>query len=138
MSTKARPTILIVDDDQILGESVQSVLERQFPDSKVLRTDSAKGATEILGQQHVDVVLSDYQIAGEDGVDFLRQARRDNGDLRCILMTGFPAVGLAVRARREAGVDALAVKPFDAKQIVGLVKNVLAAPSKQFLYEAPT
>src|SRR5687768_14084356 len=102
MPSKTKPTILIVDDDTALAESVQTVLERQFPKSSVLRADSAEAATAILGKQRVDVLLSDYQIAGADGVDFIAQARRGNDDLRCILMTGFPAVGLAVRARREA------------------------------------
>jgi DNA-binding NtrC family response regulator len=133
-----RTTILIVDDDDSLAESVQTLLERQIPRSNVLRAGSAEAATQIMGTQHVDVLLSDFQIAGVDGVDFLKKARQGNEDLRCILMTGYPAVGLAVRAQREAQVDAMAVKPFDAKQIVGLVRGVLKGKHQDFRYEAPT
>src|SRR5687767_7807946 len=97
-------TILIVDDDAMLVESVQSLLTRQFPKSQVLLAESASEAQNIMDKQHVDVLLSDFQIAGVDGVDFLKKARETHADLRCILMTGYPAVGLAVRAQREAKV----------------------------------
>jgi DNA-binding NtrC family response regulator len=137
MPKATRPTILIVDDDAMLAESVQSLLERQIPKSTVLRAESAGAAQEILDKQHVDLLLSDFQIAGVDGVDFIKKARQDNQDLRCILMTGYPAVGLAVRAQRDAKVDGLAVKPFDAKQIVGLVKGVLDEGPSGFRYAAP-
>jgi hypothetical protein len=52
-------------------------------------------------------------------------------------MTGFPAIGLAVRAQREANVEGMAVKPFGAMQIVSLVNHALDNKTDGFLYQAP-
>jgi DNA-binding NtrC family response regulator len=102
----------------------------------LLRAAHPREARAALETAQVDLLLTDYQMPETDGLQLFREARGRQPHLRCILMTGYPAVGLAVRAQKEARVDGMMVKPFDAKQLLGLVHHALKGDAGDFRYEA--
>lgn len=108
-----RPSLLIVDDDGDIRESLQMALAGEMPDVDVVVAPDVPTAKGLLDERAFDVVVSDYHIGASDGVSFLADARRLRPQMRCALFTGAPDEGLARRAKREAGIDRFFVKPLD-------------------------
>lgn len=91
------PRALIVDDEPDLLE-LASVYLRQKSDFEVLTAQSAKEALKILEELEVDVIISDYQMPGMDGIQFLKKIRNKGNDIPFILFTAKDSEELAIEA----------------------------------------
>jgi CheY-like chemotaxis protein/anti-sigma regulatory factor (Ser/Thr protein kinase) len=116
--------ILVVDDDHALHESIGATLASQGHLLLHAR-DGAQGMAR-LAQERVDLVLTDFDMPGMDGVDFLKQLRRDHPDLKCIMMTAPQTPEAVVGALREHVCDFLS-KPFTQEELTEAVSATLAA-----------
>jgi signal transduction histidine kinase len=115
-------SVLIVDDDEESRNVVTAYLETH--DATVLTAVSAADALAVLQQQHVDVLLADVAMPGEDGYSLLRKVRA----LRDCRASGIPAAALTAFAREEDRLQALhagfqmhLTKPIDARSLVAAV-----------------
>ena len=131
----AQRTILVVDDDQDSRDSIRGILEAGLAHASVLEAASVSEAKKILGATDVHLILSDYQMPGDDGLEFLKDVRSRH-DVPTILMTAYPAMGLAVKALQEAKIQGFAVKPLAKEQVLNLVKRALEK-QPTFDYAAP-
>ncbi|MFW6003219.1 MAG: PAS domain-containing protein, partial [Halanaeroarchaeum sp.] len=78
--------VLHVDDDPDLADLAKSFLERE--DDRIEVT-TAQSANEVIEQvPAVDCVVSDFEMPGMDGIEFLERVREDHPDLPFILYTG--------------------------------------------------
>jgi len=91
-------TILCVDDEQDLLEVAQLFLEESGA-FKVVTATSAREALASASVTPYDAIISDYQMPGMNGIEFLKEVRRRFGDLPFILFTG--------RGREEVVIDAI-------------------------------
>jgi len=97
-------TVLHVDDDPAFAEVTAEFLERE---SDRLAVDCVTGAEEglrHLRESDVDCVVSDYEMPGTDGIDFLEAVREEYPDLPFILFTGKGSEEVASEAI-SAGAD---------------------------------
>lgn len=130
------PKILIVDDDREITEVIQRFLEKEH--YKVSVATSAEEALAELANNPVDVVISDEQMPGMLGTEFLQMVRGEYPDTVRILLTGHANLDTAIRAINEAGVCHFFTKPCnfaDLSVIIGqavLQKNMLSE-SRQIL-----
>lgn len=92
-------SILLVEDDEILAENIQTYLERN--DFEVTVCHSAEDALEQLGAFVPDVVLTDNALPGMSGHDLIQKLRISAPDLKVIMMTGYGNVEDAVMAMEE-------------------------------------
>lgn len=95
--------ILYVDDEPALLELGKIFLE----DSKKFIVDTVTSATEALEvQSHIlfDAIISDYQMAGMDGLLYLKNVRSRYGDIPFILFTGKGREEVVINAI-NSGVD---------------------------------
>ncbi|ELZ27462.1 HTR-like protein [Halosimplex carlsbadense 2-9-1] len=87
----ATPTtirVLHVDDDPDLSALVASALEREDDRFEVVTATSPDEGLETLGAERVDCVVSDYDMPGTNGIEFLERVRADHPDLPFVLYTG--------------------------------------------------
>jgi len=91
-------SVLYVDDEADLLEIGKIYLEED-PDLHVDTITSAHLALEKLGSTHYDVIVSDYQMPGMNGIDFLKEVRSRSGDIPFILFTG--------KGREEIVIEAI-------------------------------
>jgi CheY-like chemotaxis protein len=117
-------TILVVDDEHDIRESILDVLQAALPDARVLAAASGEEGLERLLAHHVDVIVTDYRLDGMDGLEFLRAAHRLAPQAACILITAF--ADLEVPEAALAGVDAVILKPLDAGALVAQVLSATA------------
>ncbi|MDD4483991.1 MAG: response regulator [Methanoregula sp.] len=120
-------TILYVDDEPALLEIGKLFLELQ-EDFHVETLPSAKLALERLGRtQRYDAILSDYQMPEMDGIEFLKEVRRQYGEIPFILFTGKGREEIVIQAINN-GVDFYVQKGGEPRsQFVELAHHIQAA-----------
>lgn len=113
-----RPSVLLVDDHPLMRQLMTEVLTQL--DIGVVSAGSGQEALELLQQFRVELMLTDVQMPGMDGIELLRRLRSMNGNpnasIACVFMTG----SLDDEKRREAdrlGALAFFTKPFDIQAI---------------------
>jgi DNA-binding response OmpR family regulator len=91
-------SVLCVDDEPRLLEVTKLFLE-DGGKFKVTTTTSAREALERLNTVPYDAIISDYQMPGMDGIEFLKKLKASGNTLPFIIFTG--------RGREEVAIDAL-------------------------------
>jgi response regulator RpfG family c-di-GMP phosphodiesterase len=118
-------TILLVDDEVDILDSLKPVLESHIEDVEVRTAESGAQALDLLRKAPVDLILSDYKMPGMNGLDFLDQASRIAPGTPRILITAFPDLDIAIRAINEAGIEHFITKPFETDRVVEQVRAAL-------------
>lgn len=95
-------TVLYVDDEPALLDIARLFLEKTS-EFKVLSAESAKEGLEIIRTDHPDAIVSDYQMPGMDGIEFLKAVRR-NYTTPFIMFTGRGSEMIAMEAT-NSGAD---------------------------------
>ena len=116
--------ILAVDDSASLRQMVAFTLRASG--HEVIEAQDASAALEALGRHDVDLVLTDRNMPGTDGIELVRliRSRPEQRQLPILLFT--TETGEEVRqAGRAAGATGWLVKPFDPKRLVEVVRRVL-------------
>src|SRR5215467_3754921 len=116
-----KPTILVVDDEQLIRWSLTDRLTQEG--SRVTEAEDAAGALE-KAAEGVDLVLLDYRLPDSDGLTVLRKIKENDPDTLVILLTAFSNVDTAVEAMK-AGAYHYANKPFNVDEIVLVVEKAL-------------
>lgn len=114
--------ILVVDDHAAARESVADVLRHAGYDVECLA--SAVEALPILQQKSFDVVVTDLQMPGMDGLEFIRQMSQRRLREQVLMITAHATISSAVEAMRHGAFDYLE-KPFDATRLEELVARAI-------------
>lgn len=115
-------TVLVVDDKELMRDSVAETLRRVGMD--VVTAPDAPAALAAIAQRRPDCVVSDLKMPGMTGVDLLERIRAIDEDLPLILMTAFGTVETAVKAMRLGAYDYL-TKPFEGDELIIAVKRAI-------------
>ena len=107
-------SILIVDDEAMIQRSLLNFLEGAGY-SCTTAADASEALT-ILDSRHFDLVISDITMAGMDGIQFMRKAKRSFSHLDFIIMTGYSHEYSYVDII-EAGAADYMIKPFEMKEL---------------------
>lgn len=110
--------VLIVEDDAALREALVDTLS--LAGYEWLEADSAESALLTLKKQAVDIVISDVQMGGMDGLALLRSIKNNWPQLPVLLMTAYANIQDAVEAMKEGAIDYMA-KPFAPEVLLNMV-----------------
>ncbi len=115
-------TILLADD----SPHAQRMGERILRDEGFAVVSVTDGETALLRMQDVDpdLVIADVFLPGCDGFALCREIKRAHRHVRVILTAGLLETFDEEEARR-AGCDAILKKPFEASQVIGLIKPLV-------------
>jgi len=108
------PSILIVEDEA----KMRRLLELNLGEDgfTTLSAEDAETGLKLLGQNSVDLVLTDLKLPGMNGLEFLQAVKRQNAALPVVVMTAFGSVETAVEAMK-AGASDYVLKPFSLAEM---------------------
>ena len=114
-------TVLIVDDEQPVREAIARVLSRAG--FAVETAEHAQAALNVLSTgKQFHAILTDLQMPGIKGIDFVRMIRERDLDVPVVILTGNPTLESAMSAVQYGGFRYLA-KPFQNDEIVEVVRS---------------
>ncbi len=99
------PTLLLVDDDRLILESMGGWLREQGYQVDVASTRAE--ALKALGRKTYAIVLTDLRLGDGDGFDVLDRAKQLSPQTEVILVTGYGTVDMAIEAIRKGAFDLL-------------------------------
>ncbi|NOY42875.1 MAG: sigma-54-dependent Fis family transcriptional regulator [Planctomycetes bacterium] len=114
--------VLVVDDHAAARESVADVLRHSG--YEVVCLASAVEALPVLEKSSFDVVITDLQMPGMDGLEFIRQIEQRQHGGQVLMITAHATISSAVEAMRHGAFDYLE-KPFDVAQLEQLVSQAI-------------
>jgi two-component system, OmpR family, phosphate regulon response regulator OmpR len=119
--------ILIIDDDEKLCRLLAEYLKQNGFD--VFYIHDGSGALETISRENPDLIILDVMLPGKDGLEVLREIRRDHV-LPVIMLTAKGEdtdriVGL------ELGADDYLSKPFNPRELLARMKAVLRRSTQQ-------
>lgn len=116
-------SILVVDDEPDIGDTLKVLLEAGIPNVQVLATVSPVDGLDLLERERIDLVIADYKMPVMDGFQFLEEAERLRPGLPRILITAY--VLELPRGGPKLRVDDFLAKPFRAPDMVAAVQAIL-------------
>jgi len=119
---KTRGRILIVDDENGPRQALRMLLKE---DHDVFLAVDVPSAQALLGEQPIDLVITDLRMPRQTGVELLRWIKTHFHDIEVIILTGFGELDSAMTAV-ECGALAYVVKPFDTQVMLRHVEDGLA------------
>jgi len=113
-------TILIVDDDQEMGNLMKKVLERESY-RVILAANGTEGLLRIR-EQRFDLIISDLRMPGLSGMDLIREIQKTAPEIPVVLITAFGDMQVYLDAM-GAGAFEYINKPIrmeDLKRVIGM------------------
>ena len=112
--------VLVVDDEQPVRELLARFLDSQG--FQAAQAATAEEALALLEREPVEVVLSDVQMPGMNGLSLLSEIRRRYPDVAVLMLTACEDVSMAVDAMKAGALDYV-TKPFELEKVARAVSE---------------
>ena len=132
-------TLLVVDDDRRLRELLEKYLMEQG--FWVITASNAQEAREKLAQENIDLVILDWMMPEETGLEFLKKWRSNTShsqfDIPILMLTALSDVKNRINGL-EAGADDYLSKPFEPRELILRIQKILRCVHKHDAVETST
>lgn len=116
--------ILIVEDEENLARTLAKALRMGSDGHYTVETcPSAEEAVLLIEETPCQLVISDYQLPGRNGLDLIMQIKAENPDIHTILITGYGTQDLEAAA--DISTEGYLNKPFDMLDLLLMVQKVI-------------
>ena len=117
-----KTSILLVEDNQTIGQNIQKYLELEG--YSVLRVQNWSYANEVVKHQEFDLVLLDLMLPGTDGLVVAKTIKHHQEQTRILMMTAKGQLEDKLEGF-EVWADDYLVKPFDLEELVARIEALL-------------
>ncbi len=114
--------ILIVDDEESIGDALRQVFEYEGHDVQVAR-DGPEGLEKVEAFRP-DVTFLDVKMPGMDGLEVLDRIKEEDPQALVVMISGHGTIDTAVEATRKGAYDFLE-KPLDTDRLLVTLRNAL-------------
>jgi len=122
MATSRNGTILVVDDEEIMREILETLLTREGYDVRL--ASSGTEGLELARALPFDAAIVDIMMPGLDGIATLDELKRIDEDLAVVIITAFASVESAISAMKSGAFDYI-TKPFKNDEVLVVVRNAM-------------
>lgn len=120
----AKARVLVIDDDQIVLDSISQILTDEDYDVDV--TLRGREGRDRAIRKHYDIVLTDIRMPDIGGIRVLRDIRRERPALPVVIITGYATAPSTVMAMNLGAADFIE-KPFEPEELLKKVASALQA-----------
>jgi DNA-binding NtrC family response regulator len=117
-----KPSILIVDDDEVMRETLSDVLKRG--EYEVYSVDSGGETLSVIRKNIIDVILLDMRLPDGDGLELLKKIKEFDTEILVIIMTAYSDIQTAVSSMKSGAYHYIN-KPFDLEELKLLIEKGL-------------
>jgi len=114
-----RKTILVVDDDEGMRDTLTAVLRRDY---RVLRAATGEAALQMMEKEDVDLMMLDIRLPGISGFEVLKIAKENYPSVEVIVISVLKELDAAIEAMRHGAYHYVS-KDFDVESVRTLVGN---------------
>jgi len=116
--------VLIVDDEEDMIWSLQNNLSNEKLDVEIFTAASGEEALKVLGEEWIDLVVTDIKMPGISGLDLLIEIKNRYPYTLVIIMTAFPSTEYKKEAILRGSLHFIE-KPFDINQLRDMIRHAL-------------
>lgn len=121
-----KPSVLIVDDDEVMQESLYDVLKKG--EYEVYSVGSGSETLSVIKKNIIDLILLDMRLPDWDGLELLKKIKEFDTEILVIIMTAYSDVQTAVSAMKSGAYHYIN-KPFDLEELKLLIEKGLERKS---------
>jgi two-component system response regulator PilR (NtrC family) len=122
MATTRNGTVLVVDDEEIMREILETLLTREGYEVRLAA--SGTEGLELARAVPFDAAIVDIMMPGLDGIATLDELKRIDEDLAVIIITAYASVESAISAMKTGAFDYI-TKPFKNEEVLVVVRNAM-------------
>jgi CheY-like chemotaxis protein len=126
MMTDTTYRILLVEDDHAIAQVLAIGMRQLGLPHTIDEALSAEEGFDLWSQQPYDLLVTDYNLRGTNGLALISQVRKTSGDVPTMLFTAYDTPQLRNEAR-AAGVSVFISKPFLIDEFVAQARSLLPA-----------
>ena len=115
-------TVLVVDDKEMMRDSVGSTLSRAG--FQVLTAEHGQAALGVIASRRPDAIITDLNMPGMTGMELLERVHQIDDELPVVLMTAYGTIQTAVEAMKLGAFDYI-TKPFEGDELIIAVKRAI-------------
>jgi response regulator RpfG family c-di-GMP phosphodiesterase len=116
-------TLLVVDDEPDVGDSVYDLLRRQYT---VLKARSAAEGAKLMQEHEVHIIMTDQRMPQITGVDLLKCVRARHPRAVRMLFTGYADLDSIIAAINQGHIFQFLKKPWRAEELEAAVREAAA------------
>lgn len=125
--------ILIVDDHDVIRQSLGMIVRSEFPQAECTKADSAEACTELLKERSYDLLILDLNLPGTDGLT-LTEWVKVQYPMQRILIFSMNPTNIYAKKLFELGVMGYLNKQADVSEIVKALRTILVS-NQQYVDE---
>lgn len=107
--------ILLIDDDEWIRDSLRIFFEEEG--CQLLALETAEEGLVAFREDTYDIIIVDYKLPGQDGIQFLKHIQKAHSDAIKILITAYKSEPVVSQAKK-LGVHGFIEKPFTSETIL--------------------
>lgn len=123
MLAQKKHTLLVVDDEPDVGDSVHDLLRREFT---VLRARSAEEGLKLMRDNEVHIIMTDQRMPKVTGVELLRSIRTGHPQAIRMLFTGYADLDSVIAAINQGHIFKFLKKPWQPEDLEDAVREAAA------------
>jgi response regulator RpfG family c-di-GMP phosphodiesterase len=120
MRSPAKYTLLIVDDEPDVCDSVHDLLRREF---RVLKAHSGQEGFRLMQEEEVHIIMTDQRMPQVSGVELLTKVKARNPQAVRMLFTGYADLESIIAAINQGHVYQFLKKPWQPEELVDAVRQ---------------
>jgi two-component system response regulator PilR (NtrC family) len=122
MPPTRKGTILVVDDEEIMREILETLLTREGYEVKL--ASSGEEGLDLARALPFDAAVVDIMMPGINGIETLDELRRIDEDLAVIIITAYASIESAISAMKSGAFDYI-TKPFKNDEVLVVIRNAM-------------
>ena len=132
-NTLRKMRILLIDDDEWIRDSLRLYFETEG--CQLIALETAEEGLAALRQDSYDIIIVDYKLPGQDGIEFLKHIRNAHSDTIKILITAYKSEPVVSEAKK-LGIQGLIEKPFTSETFFGSLSYLIKKREKREEFHA--